>query len=237
MKIALLGYGKMGKEIESVALEKGHEISFMADLHNVDFQPEKVQNSDVAIEFSTPKTAADNILKCFAVHLPVVVGTTGWYDRFEEIKKKCKDENQSLFYATNFSIGVNIFFEINRRLAELMNTQPEYEISMEEVHHIHKLDAPSGTAITLAQDIIEKTNRKEEWTNESKSNPECIGIVSKRENEVPGTHTVKYDSEIDNISIRHEAKSRKGFATGAVMAAEWLVGKQGVYSMKDLLKI
>lgn len=245
MKLALLGYGKMGKEIEQVALKRKHDIVFIADVHNSNFKPEELKKAEVAIEFTTPGSAVDNILKCFEAGIPAVVGTTGWYGRFDEMKKICIRKNQSLFYATNFSIGVNIFFEINKKLAQLMNVHKEYEVSIEEIHHAQKADAPSGTAITLAEGIISNIERKKNQVsileNEKRKkgdagkNPEEIEILSIRKDKIPGTHIVRYDSEIDNIEIIHTAKNRRGFATGAVLAAEWIIGKKGVFSMKDML--
>lgn len=237
MKIALLGYGKMGREVEKTAIERNHEIALTIDIENATWHPSEIIGIDAAIEFSTPGSAVDNILKCFEANVPVVVGTTGWLDRFEEIKETCIEKEQALFYASNFSIGVNIFFEINRKLAQLMDTQPGYDVSMEEIHHIHKLDAPSGTAITIAEDIISNVKRKQEWVNAESNEEDKIGITSAREGEVPGTHSINYDSPEDHIQIMHKAKGRKGFALGAVLAAEWIIGKQGVFSMKDLMKL
>lgn len=243
MKIALLGYGKMGREIELVALQRKHEIVFIADEHNSNYNPEDIKKADVAIEFTTPESAIENIMKCFEAGIPAIVGTTGWYERFEEIKKICIEGNQSLFCATNFSIGVNIFFEINKKLAQLMNSHNEYEVRLEEIHHTQKLDAPSGTAITLANDIISNSEKKKKWVSvletekKGSGNADEIEILSVRKNKIPGTHKIKYDSEIDCIEITHIAKNRKGFATGAVLAAEWIVGKKGIFGMKDLLKL
>lgn len=237
MKIALIGYGKMGKEIERIALSRNHTISFIGDLNNKDFTADNLKDSDVAIEFTQPDAVIENIHKCFSANVPIVVGTTGWYTRFEEIKQKCIDEKQTLFYATNFSIGVNIFFEINKRLAKLMDNHSGYEVSMEEIHHIHKLDSPSGTGITLANGIIENLSRKKNWTESDRPTETELKIVVKREGEVPGTHIVHYESQIDSITLKHEAKNRIGFAAGAVKAAEWIQKKQGVYSMKDFLNL
>jgi len=233
MKIALLGYGKMGKVIEEIALKRGHSVVFKTNEASVE---KDVSRADVAIDFSTPETVVDNIKKCFAVNVPVVVGTTGWYERFSEVCRLCELGGHSLFHATNFSIGVNIFFEVNKTLAKLMNTQPDYEIEMTEIHHTQKLDSPSGTAITLADGIIENVDRKSSWS-ENKPGEESILIHAKRERDVPGMHIVNYENEIDKIEIKHEAKGRIGFATGAVLAAEWLLDKPGVYTMKDLLKL
>jgi 4-hydroxy-tetrahydrodipicolinate reductase len=235
MKIILLGYGKMGKEIEKIALERKHEIILKVDETNAGtVTKEDLSKGDVAIEFSTPHTVTDNIYKSFEANLPVVVGTTGWYDNFEKIKSDCYSKNQTLFYASNFSVGVNLFFKVNRYLAELMNNYPDYEVSMEEIHHIHKLDKPSGTAITLANQVIEKLKRKTNWSIEKKD-PETLFIKDIREGEVPGTHIIKYSSPIDDIEIMHKAHNRKGFAMGAVLAAEFLKGKKGIYTMEDLI--
>jgi 4-hydroxy-tetrahydrodipicolinate reductase len=233
MKIALLGYGKMGKAIEEIALKRGHSVVFKTNEASIE---KDVSKADVAIDFSTPETVVDNIKKCFAVNVPVVVGTTGWYERFSEVCRLCELGGHSLFHATNFSIGVNIFFEVNKTLAKLMNTQTDYEIEMTEIHHTQKLDSPSGTAITLADGIIENVDRKSSWS-ENKPGEESILIHAKRERDVPGMHMVNYESEIDNIEIKHEAKGRIGFATGAVLAAEWLQNKKGIYTMKDLLNL
>lgn len=226
----------MGKTIEEIALEKGHEIIYRIDINNQDLlEKENLQQADVAIEFSTPDTAYHNILKCLEAGVPVVSGTTGWLDKLEDIKQRCRQHNGAFLYASNFSIGVNIFFEINKKLAELMASQEQYEISMEEVHHTQKKDAPSGTAITLAEQILERIDRKSTWINELTDNPSELSIISKRIDPAPGTHTVNYHSKIDDITIIHTAHSRKGFASGAVIAAEWLVGKKGIFGMKDVL--
>ena len=235
MKIALIGYGKMGKEIEAIALKRGHEVILKIDKDNQDeMNIVNLKKADVAIEFSTPHTVVENIYKCFNAHLPVVVGATGWYDKFDEIIAHCEGNRGSLFHATNFSVGVNLFFKLNSYLAELMNKYEDYDISMEEIHHIHKLYKPSGTAISLANQILNKVKRKEKWSIDEKT-PNALHIVDKREGEVPGTHIVKYHSSIDDIEIMHKAHSRKGFALGAVIAAEFLQGKTGVYSMNDLI--
>lgn len=235
MKIALIGYGKMGKEIEAIALKRGHEIILKIDKDNQDdMNIVNLKKADVAIEFSTPHTVVENIYKCFNAHLPVVVGATGWYDKFDEIIAHCEGNRGSLFHATNFSLGVNLFFKLNSYLAELMNKYEDYDVSMEEIHHIHKLDKPSGTAISLANQILNKVKRKEKWSIDEKTS-NTLHIVDKREGEVPGTHIVKYHSSIDDIEIMHKAHSRKGFALGAVIAAEFLEGKTGVYSMNDLI--
>jgi len=233
MKIALLGYGKMGKTIEKLALEKGHEVVFVSE-RNTDFSGLKL--ADVAIEFSVPEAAFQHITKCFEMGIPVVSGTTGWLTQYDEALKICQQRNGSFIYASNFSIGVNIFFELNRKLAEMMSAHKNYTVSMEEIHHTQKLDAPSGTAISLANAIIENTQYSNWHLGKTTENKEkSISIEAKREGDVKGTHIVKYQSEIDTISIAHEAHSREGFALGSILAAEWLIGKRGVFSMKDVL--
>jgi len=235
MNIALIGYGKMGKEIETIALKRGHAIVLKIDKDNAtDMAGNDLQKADVAIEFSTPHTVLQNIKKCFNAQLPVVVGTTGWYENFEEIKKECAEKKGGLFHATNFSLGVNLFFKVNSYLAELMNRYEDYDVSMEEIHHIHKLDKPSGTAITLANQVISRIDRKSKWSIDIK-NADTLFIKDIREGEVPGTHIIKYHSEIDDIEIMHKAHNRKGFALGAVIAAEFLKGKKGVYTMSDII--
>ncbi len=235
MNIALFGYGKMGKEIEAIALKRGHAIVLKIDKDNVDtITDADLKKANVIIEFSTPHTVLENIKRCINAQTPVVVGTTGWYDNFEAIKKLCAEKNGSLFHATNFSLGVNLFFKVNTYLAELMNKYNDYEVSMEEIHHIHKLDKPSGTAITLAEQIINKIDKKKKWSIE-KSDPENLFIHDIREGEVPGTHIIKYQSEVDDIEIMHKAHNRKGFALGAVIAAEFLNGKKGIYTMSDII--
>ena len=237
MKIALIGYGKMGKTIEQIALNRGHQIVSIVDINNPEeFQSANFKSADVAIEFTTPATAFDNYMKSFAAGVPVVSGTTGWLDRIGEIKEKCEKEGKTFFYASNFSIGVNIFFALNKYLAKIMNNFPSYNISMTETHHIHKLDAPSGTAITLAEGIIENVDRKDRWTLETAEQPTDLPIHAIREGEVPGIHEVTYESDVDYISIKHHAKSRAGFALGAVVAAEFTAGKKGFLGMDDMLK-
>ena len=235
MKIAIIGYGKMGKEIEQIAVSRGHSIVLKVDKDNQLNYIEELKNADVAIEFSTPDSALTNIYNCFDANIPVVVGTTGWMDKFEEVKKSCSQKNQTLFYASNYSIGVNLFFKVNEYLAKLMNSYPEYNVEMEEIHHIHKLDAPSGTAISLANQLINELDAKQKWINSPAENKNELSIISKRIDEVPGTHTVIYNSSVDEISITHKAYNRKGFALGAVIAAEWIIGKKGVFGMPDLL--
>ena len=237
MKIALIGYGKMGKTIEQIALNRGHQIVSIVDINNPEeFQSANFKSADVAIEFTTPATAFDNYMKSFAAGVPVVSGTTGWLDRIGEIKEKCEKEGKTFFYASNFSIGVNIFFALNKYLAKIMNNFPSYNISMTETHHIHKLDAPSGTAITLAEGIIENVDRKDRWTLETAEQPTDLPIHAIREGEVPGIHEVTYESDVDYISIKHDAKSRAGFALGAVVAAEFTAGKKGFLGLDDMLK-
>lgn len=236
MKIAIIGYGKMGKTIEQLAISKGHEIKLVIDHENIDeLNTENLQNIDVAIEFSQPESAYQNILTCINSAVPVVSGTTGWLDKMEEIKRLCEQNNGAFFYASNYSIGVNIFFEINRQLAKMMNNFPDYQISMEEIHHTEKLDAPSGTAITLAKGILSNVKRKKEWVNETTREENTLAIISKRIDEVPGTHSISYESPIDTIDIKHTAHSRLGFAGGAIKAAEWIIGKKGCYGMNDML--
>ncbi|MDO8998213.1 MAG: 4-hydroxy-tetrahydrodipicolinate reductase [Bacteroidota bacterium] len=235
MNIALFGYGKMGKEIEAIALKRNHNIVLKIDKDNIaTITDADLKKADVIIEFSTPHSVLENIKKCVNANVPIVVGTTGWYDSFKEIKKLCEEKNGSLFHATNFSLGVNLFFKVNSYLAELMNKYTDYDVSMEEIHHIHKLDKPSGTAITLAEQIIAKIDRKTNWSIESK-NSETLFINDIREGEVPGTHIIKYQSEVDDIEIMHKAHNRKGFALGAVIAAEFLNGKKGIYTMNDII--
>jgi 4-hydroxy-tetrahydrodipicolinate reductase len=239
MNIALLGYGKMGKEIESIALQRGHTIVLRVDESNASqFQEDPIaiglKKVDVAIEFSTPHTVISNIKKCFEAQVPVVVGTTGWYDSFKEIENECQKRKGALFHATNFSLGVNLFFKVNSYLAELMNKYDSYNVEMEEIHHIHKLDKPSGTAISLANQVLDKIERKKQWSI-TDNNPETLFIKDVREGEVPGTHIIKYTSDVDDIEIMHKAHNRKGFALGAVIAAEYIKGKKGIFTMNDLI--
>ncbi|MCI6523192.1 MAG: 4-hydroxy-tetrahydrodipicolinate reductase [Parabacteroides sp.] len=235
MKIALIGYGKMGKTIEQIALQRGHQIVSIIDINNTaDFESEAFRSADVAIEFTTPATALGNYMRCFEANVPVVSGTTGWLEHLDEVKAKCEQEGKTFFYASNFSVGVNIFFALNRYLAKIMNGFPAYDVRMTEVHHIHKLDAPSGTAITLAEGILENVERKKRWTLETAEQPTDLPIHAIREGEVPGIHEIIYESEADTISIKHDAKSRAGFALGAVIAAEFTAGKKGFLGMNDL---
>jgi 4-hydroxy-tetrahydrodipicolinate reductase len=234
MEIILLGYGKMGKIIERVAQVRGHQITARIDINNTDdFDSAK---GDVAIEFSHPDAAFDNVKKCVERKLPVVCGTTGWLKRKPEIEALCKKNGSAFFYASNYSLGVNIFFKLNEYLARIMNDFPEYEIGMDEIHHTEKKDAPSGTAITLAEGILSHVQRKRRWVNEKTGAAADLNIESFRIDQVPGTHVVKYESAIDDIEIKHIAHSREGFAKGAVTVAEWLKDKRGVFSMDDFLK-
>lgn len=236
MKIALIGYGKMGKEIERIALDRGHSIVSIIDENNLSgFDSDEFKGADVAIEFTTPASAMNNFRKCFAAGVPVVAGTTGWLENMPEVKDACENKGQTFFYASNYSLGVNIFFAVNKYLAKIMNQFSDYTVKMEEVHHIHKLDAPSGTAITLAEGIIENVDRKTDWHLETESKPSDLAIHCIREGEVPGIHEVFYESEADIISIKHDAKNRKGFALGAVLAAEFTHGKKGFLGMQDML--
>jgi 4-hydroxy-tetrahydrodipicolinate reductase len=238
MKIALIGYGKMGKEIEAIALERNHTISLIIDIDNQnDLTSENLKKADVVIEFTNPEKAYENVLKCFEANIPVVSGTTGWNKNVEEAKKICLQKNQSFIWSSNFSLGVNIFFKLNEFLAKMMNNFDNYNVSMVETHHTQKLDAPSGTAITLANDIISKVERKKEWQLNGEDNSEKLKITAVREGAVPGKHTINYDSPVDFIEIKHSAKSRKGFAFGAVLAAEYIHNKKGVFTMNDLISI
>jgi 4-hydroxy-tetrahydrodipicolinate reductase len=240
MRIAIIGYGKMGKAIESAAIQRGHEVVLKISTSNLnDLSPQQLSKADVAIEFSTPETAVANIHSCFTAGVPVVVGTTGWYQHFDSIREQCLAGNHAMLYASNFSIGVNIVFEINRMLARMMNHQPRYDVSISETHHIHKKDAPSGTAITLAQGICSELKRKSDWILNQGQQIEhnSIAIKALREDDVPGTHDVLYHSDEDEILIRHTAFGREGFATGAVAAAEWLAGKPGCHSIRDMLHL
>lgn len=233
MKILLLGYGKMGKAIEKLALERGHEI--VGRIDSKDLSQIATSKADVAIEFSQPEAAFDNIKACIENNIPIAVGTTGWLDKKNEIEKLTASKNGTFFYASNYSVGVNIFFKLNQKLASMMKGFDQYDVSMDETHHTEKKDAPSGTAITLAEGIIQE-GIKHKWVGASSQNKEDLTINSFRINEVPGTHTVKYTSVIDDLEIRHIAHSREGFARGAVMVAEWLPGKKGVLGMDDFLK-
>ena len=236
MKIALIGYGKMGKAIEAAALQRAHTVDLKIDIDNMaNFTKENLQQCDVAIEFTGPHSAKENILKCFEAGIAVVSGSTGWLEDWTEVENHCKEKNGSFLYASNFSVGVNIFFELNKKLAQLMKRYDDYAISMQEIHHTQKKDAPSGTAITLAEQILKAIPRKRKWVNDESADPEDLPIISKREDPAPGTHSIKYSSAIDDIEIIHTAHSRQGFALGAVLAAEFLEEKKGIYKMKDVL--
>ena len=238
MKIALIGYGKMGKEIEKIALDRGHEIVLKIDITNPeDLNIENLKKADVAIEFTIPASATANYKLCFEAGIPVVSGTTGWLEKQAEVHQLCKDLNGTFFYSSNYSLGVNIFFALNKKLAELMANHNEYSVEMKEIHHTQKLDAPSGTAITLAEGIIENMPAKKSWVNHTTGVSDEIGIISEREGQVPGTHIINYDSEVDYIEITHCAKNRKGLAFGAVLAAEYSFGKKGILTMNDLLNL
>ena len=237
MKIALIGYGKMGKMIEQIAKERGHEIVSIIDIDNrQDFDTAAFRSAEVAIEFTAPQAAYDNYLKAFAQGVKVVSGSTGWMkDHGDDVRRMCNEEGQTLFWASNFSIGVAIFSAVNRYLAHIMNQFPQYDVELEETHHVHKLDHPSGTAITLADEIVERLDRKEAWAEETTA-PEKLRVDHIRRGEVPGIHTVRYDSEADLITITHNAHSRKGFALGAVLAAEYTKDHQGLLTISDMFK-
>jgi 4-hydroxy-tetrahydrodipicolinate reductase len=236
MKIAIIGYGKMGVAIENIATERGHNVVLKINLDNMhDFTIENLKKCDVAIEFTEPNAVIANIYKCFEANLPVVVGTTGWYNKFDEIKSACLTTNNTLLHATNYSLGVNIFFELNKKLAQLMNNYPSYRVMMEEIHHTEKKDAPSGTAITLTEGIIENMDRKTKWVNQNTTQENELSIISKRVNDVPGTHEIFYKSAEDDITITHTAYNRNGFALGAVIGAEYIVNKKGIFTMKEVL--
>lgn len=236
MKIALIGYGKMGHAVERHALARGHEIVARIDTDNMgDIDSDAFRSADVAIEFTTPATAVDNYYKAFAQGVPVVSGTTGWTSRMDEIRRECDDKGATFFWTSNFSIGVNIFFALNKYLSALMSDFPQYTPVMREIHHIHKLDHPSGTAITLAEGLIANDSRLTGWTEDADKAEEKLLIEHEREGEVPGTHIVKWDSEVDTVTIEHRAKSRDGFALGAVMAAEWAGGRRGFLTMDMMM--
>ncbi len=232
MKIALLGYGRMGKTIEKIAIQRGHSVVLKIDDNNTQFD---IRQAEIAIDFSDPSAAFNNLINCIENNIPVVCGTTGWLSKYDEIVDFCMTKGGAFIYASNFSIGVNLFFNLNAYLAKMMKNIKGYEVDMEEIHHIHKLDAPSGTAITLAEQIIENST-KNQWKLEEASNNDLM-IRVKREGEVPGTHSIQYKSVVDAIEIKHTAFNREGFALGAVIAAEWLVNKKGVFTMKDVLDI
>ena len=233
MNIALLGYGKMGKTIEQISLQRGHKIVLKIDKGD---SADDISKADVAIDFSIPSAAVSNISNCLTNGVPVISGTTGWLNQFDDMVALCKERDGAFIYASNYSLGVNIFFELNKQLAKMMASLRQYNVSLEEIHHTQKLDAPSGTAITLAEDIIEHTDYTN-WELNKSGSKNTLPIVAKRIENVPGTHQVDYNSEVDNISISHTAHNRQGFALGAVIAAEWIVGKTGVFTMKDVLNI
>jgi 4-hydroxy-tetrahydrodipicolinate reductase len=236
MKIALIGYGKMGMAIEEIALQRGHEIVLKINIDNLeDNTIVNIQKADVAIEFTGPESAFENVTQCIDAGVPVVCGSTGWLDKFDEAKEYCRKKDGALLYASNYSVGVNIFFAVNKILATLIAPHKEYDVQVTEVHHTQKKDAPSGTAITLAEQILENFTRKKKWVNQSVNDPEQLTIISERIDPAPGTHRVHYHSEIDDIEIIHTAHNRKGFATGAVLAAEFLQDKKGTYAMADVL--
>lgn len=237
MNVGLVGYGKMGQAIEKILLSKGHSISKVINIDNADEINEITpSNTDVVIEFTAPESALHNIKSVLSNKVPVVSGSTGWLDHYDEVSSYCKEQGTGFFYASNYSLGVNIFFKLNEQLAKMMNGQG-YKSSMVEVHHTHKLDAPSGTAITLAEGLIANNDEKKSWVNEKTESPEQLEIISERIDPAPGRHEIMYDSEVDTIKISHVAHSREGFAQGAVLAAEFLAGKKGVFSMDDLLKL
>ncbi|MEG0601445.1 MAG: 4-hydroxy-tetrahydrodipicolinate reductase [Mucinivorans sp.] len=236
MKIAIIGYGKMGHEIEKVLLARGHSVVLCIDKENTaQMTDENLQKADVAIEFSAPNVAYHNILRCIEAHVPVVCGTTAWLDKYDEVTKRCNALNGAFFYASNYSVGVNLFFAVSRHLADMMSQFSNYDVTLSEVHHTAKKDAPSGTAITLAEGILESAGRKKQWHLGTTTQPEQLEVTSMRRSVAAGTHTVVWESESDIIEIEHMAKDRSGFAVGAVMAAEFLVGRHGVFTMKDML--
>ena len=237
MKIALIGYGKMGKAIEAIALEQHHEVVLKIDVDNAaDFTAEKIALADVAIEFTGPHSAVENILKCLSFGIPVISGSTGWLDQWEKVANYCSEHNGTLIYSSNYSIGVNLFFEVNKYLARLMEQYPSYDVLLKEIHHTQKKDAPSGTAISLAEQVLQGLSRKTNWTNDAVTpNSNLLAIESERIDPAPGTHHVKYTSAIDDIEIIHTAHNRTGFAGGAVTAAQFAIGKKGIYTMKEVL--
>lgn len=236
MKIALIGYGKMGKIIEAVAIARGHQIVLKIDLENTnEFNQENISNADVAIEFTGPHTAFDNVMKCINFSIPVVCGSTGWLEKLPLVEENCNTKHGSFLYASNFSVGVNIFFEVNKKLAQLMEGQTQYDINIKEIHHTQKKDAPSGTAISLAEQIIDNNSSKNKWVNQASGDAKELCIESERLDPYPGWHEVTYSAEVDEIKIIHNAKSRNGFALGAVIAAEFIQTKKGIFTMKDVL--
>lgn len=238
MKIAIIGYGKMGHMIEDVAVQRGHEIVLKIHIDNTEeFTKEAIEIADVAIEFTAPESAFENVKRCLHFGVPVVSGSTGWNKKLPEARAYCLEEGGAFLHASNFSIGVNIFFQVNKLLAKLMATHPEYDVALKEVHHTQKLDSPSGTAVTLAEQVIGNLHRKTNWVNKATTNDQELSITSERIDPAPGIHHVKYTSEVDDIEIIHTAHSRKGFALGAVLAAEFLAGKKGVFTMDDVLQL
>lgn len=238
MKIALVGYGKMGKAVEEIAMEKGHQIVLRINSKNPDdLNLSNLKKADVAIEFTRPETAVENITTCLKAGLPVISGTTGWLEKSEHVKESVRANNGAFLFASNFSIGVNLFFRLNSYLAKMMSSYPDYEVLVKEIHHTEKKDAPSGTAITLAEQILSNYSFRKEWINEPANDPEKLAIISERIDTAPGTHEVTYRSSIDDIQIKHTAHSRKGFAGGAVLAAEFIIGKKGIFTMSDVLGI
>jgi 4-hydroxy-tetrahydrodipicolinate reductase len=238
MNIGIIGYGKMGEQVEKTALERKHKIvAYIDDEKDWSKQADKLKQADIAIDFSTPKVAVENIYKCFDLHLPVVVGTTGWHQQLEAVKERCLRENQSFMYAANFSLGVNLFFALNKALAKIMSGYNDFDVSVEEIHHTEKKDSPSGTSIVLANDIIKYLPQKETWTNELNDNISELSIKSERIKNNIGTHIVTYSSPLDIIEITHKALSRKNFAIGAVLAAEWLKDKKGFFNISDMLNV
>ncbi len=236
MKVAVIGYGKMGREIEKILIDRGHTVPLIIDIDNTaDLNKENLAGIDVAIEFTTPHTAYENLKRCVEAKTPVVSGTTGWLEHYDEVANMCKECGSALFYASNYSLGVNLMFRINKKLAQMMSKVEGYEVDIEEIHHIHKLDAPSGTAITIAEGLIDNMESLKGWVNDTTPAAGEVEIRSIREGEVPGTHTVKYESEDDILELRHTIKNRKTLAYGAVIAAEFLAGKEGIYTMDDLL--
>ena len=236
MNIALVGYGKMGKIIEEVALSRGHQVNVKIDIDTLaDFNPDKFAQVDAAIEFTGPHTAFQNVMKCLSMNTPIVCGSTGWLEHIKQVEDKCKELNGSFIYSSNFSVGVNIFFELNKKLAQLMMGQLQYDVRIKEIHHTEKKDAPSGTAISLAEQILENNNSKKKWINGNPSQTDELQIEIERIDPYPGLHEVIYDSAIDEIRIAHNAHNRNGFALGAVLAAEYIYGKKGMFTMKDVL--
>jgi 4-hydroxy-tetrahydrodipicolinate reductase len=238
VKIIISGYGKMGREIEKTALARGHEV--LAKLDTPDdwvIQTRLISQADLIIEFSTPDSVLGNIRRCFDLHLPIVVGTTGWHEHADVVRDWCEVEKQAIFTASNFSIGVNILYSLAGQLSSILNRFDNYNITLEEIHHIHKLDSPSGTAINLANIILKELERKKQWVNRRQQNPEELEILSVREDEIPGIHSIHCESDADRLILKHEAKGRQGFALGALLAAEWLTGKHGYFEMKDLLHL